>query len=229
MSSISEALAAVRQRIRAAEERFHREAHSVKLLAVSKRKPVEAIRAAHEAGQVAFGENHLQEALPKVEALAGLRLEWHFIGHVQTNKTRAIAAHFDWVQSVDRLKVAQRLNDQRDDALPPLNVCLQVNVSEEESKSGEGLARAPEIARAIAELPRLRLRGLMAIPQPEEDFEAQRIPFRRVRDAFEALNADGFALDTLSLGMTADMEAAIAEGSTMVRIGTAIFGARESA
>jgi len=186
------------------------------------------VREAHAAGQRDFGENYVQEALAKIEALADLRSDivWHLIGPLQSNKTREVAAHFDWVHSVDRLKLAQRLSDQRPPELAPLQVCLQVNISGEESKSGVAPAGAPGLARAVAALPRLKLRGLMAIPEPAQDFEAQRVPHRALRELMESLNAEGLGLDTLSMGMSADLEAAVAEGATLVRIGTAIFGER---
>jgi pyridoxal phosphate enzyme (YggS family) len=200
----------------------------VRLLAVSKTQPADAVRAAFAAGHRAFGENYVQEALDKIAALADLRaqLEWHLIGPLQSNKTRAVAEAFDWVHSVDRLKVAQRLSQQRPPTLPPLQLCLQVNVSGEESKSGLAPAELPEVARAVAALPQLRLRGLMSIPAPAQGFEAQRAAHRALRELLEALNAQGLALDTLSMGMSDDLEAAIAEGSTIVRVGTAVFGAR---
>ncbi|MEX8493268.1 YggS family pyridoxal phosphate-dependent enzyme [Sphaerotilus sp.] len=203
---------------------------TVRLLAVSKLHPADAVRQAHAAGLCAFGENYVQEGIDKIAALADLRtaLEWHLIGPLQSNKTRAVAEAFDWVHSVDRLKTAQRLSDQRPDGLPPLNVCLQVNISGEESKSGAAPADVPALARAVAALPRLRLRGLMSIPEPEADLEAQQRPHRALRTLFDQLNAQGLALDTLSMGMSADLEAAILEGATLVRIGTAIFGARSS-
>jgi hypothetical protein len=201
---------------------------SVTLLAVSKTFPADAVREAHAAGCRAFGENYVQEALAKIEALADLRerLEWHLIGPLQSNKTREVAAAFDWVHTIDRVKVAERLAAQRPEHLPPLNVCVQVNVSGEASKSGVAPAELPALARAVATLPRLRLRGLMSIPQAVEGFDAQRAPHRRVHALFDALRTDGLALDTLSMGMSNDMEAAIAEGATVVRIGTALFGQR---
>ncbi len=228
MHSISKALLAVRERIAQAERKHERAAGSVRLLAVCKKKPAAAVREAYEAGQRAFGENHLQDALPKVEALRELGLEWHFIGPVQSNKTRPISAHFDWVHSVDRLKTARRLSEQREPALGELNVCIQLNLSGEDTKSGVETVKLEELASQIAQLPRLKLRGLMVIPRPETDFESQRVPFRRLREALESLNVRGFGLDTLSMGMTGDMEAAIAEGATIVRIGTAIFGPRDA-
>jgi hypothetical protein len=201
---------------------------SVTLLAVSKTQPPQAVRDAAAAGQSRFGENYVQEALDKMAALADLRprLEWHLIGPLQANKTRAVAEQFDWVHSVDRLRIAERLSAQRPAGEPPLQVCLQVNVSGEDSKSGLAPAEVPALARAVAALPRLRLRGLMAIPEPATDVEAQRRPHRALRELLEALRHDGLELDTLSMGMTADLEAAVAEGATLVRIGTAVFGAR---
>ncbi|CAB3715647.1 Pyridoxal phosphate homeostasis protein [Paraburkholderia phenoliruptrix] len=222
-------LEAVQQRIAMAAHVAGRDARSIALLAVSKTFPAEDVRAAHAAGQRAFGENYVQEALTKIEALADLRasLEWHFIGPLQSNKTRPVAEHFDWVHSVDRLKIAQRLSEQRPDALPPLNVCLQVNISGEASKSGVSVDEAMQVARDIAALPRLRLRGLMAIPEPAGGIDEQRVPHRRLRELFERLHSDGLALDTLSMGMSSDLEAAVLEGATIVRVGTAIFGARD--
>jgi pyridoxal phosphate enzyme (YggS family) len=222
-------LEAVQQRIAMAAHVAGRDARSVALLAVSKTFPAEDVRAAHAAGQRAFGENYVQEAVTKVEALAGLRktLEWHFIGPLQSNKTRPVAENFDWVHSVDRLKIAQRLSEQRPDDLAPLNVCLQVNISGEASKSGVSVAEAVEVAREIAALPRLRLRGLMAIPEPAGNLDEQRVPHRRLRELFERLREGGLELDTLSMGMSSDLEAAVLEGATMVRVGTAIFGARD--
>jgi pyridoxal phosphate enzyme (YggS family) len=200
----------------------------VQLLAVSKTFGPEAVREAHAAGQRAFGENYVQEALSKIEALADLRreLEWHCIGPLQSNKTRPVAEHFDWVHSVDRLKIAQRLSEQRPAGLPPLQVCLQVNVDGGANKSGVPPGEALALAGAVAELPRLRLRGIMAIPEPAPDFVAQRALFMRAAAVFDQIRSTGIAIDTLSLGMSADLEAAIAAGSTMVRVGTAIFGGR---
>lgn len=226
MDSIAQRLDSVRARITQAEQQAGRSPGAVQLLAVSKTRPIEDLRAALAAGQRCFGENYLQDALPKIAALADEAIEWHFIGPIQSNKTREIAGHFDWVHSVDRLKIARRLSEQRPADRPPLNLCLQVNTSGETSKSGVMPDQVAGLARAIAELPHLRLRGLMTIPAPAAEFEQQRKPFRRLHQLFEQLNADGLALDTLSMGMTNDMEAAIAEGSTIVRIGTAIFGAR---
>jgi len=219
-------LQTVRQRIDEALTRHGRVPGSVTLLAVSKTRSSEELRALAAAGVSRFGENYLQEALEKIAALQDLALEWHFIGPIQSNKTRPIAEHFDWVHSVDRLKLALRLSEQRPEHLPPLNICLQVNVSAEQSKAGISLAELPELARQVAMLPRLRLRGLMAIPAPAEDFATQRQPFRLMRQALEQLNSEGLGLDTLSMGMSDDLEAAIAEGATLVRIGTALFGPR---
>jgi pyridoxal phosphate enzyme (YggS family) len=226
MTNIEDNLARVRERIRRTERAHGRAPGSVQLLAVSKTQPVAALRTALDAGQTRFGESYVQEALDKISELEGLGIEWHFIGPIQSNKTKAIAAHFDWVHSIDRLKTARRLSEQRPGALADLNVCLQVNVSGESTKSGLDIGGLAPLADAVGALPRLRLRGLMAIPAPSGDFHRQREPFRRLRQAFERLRQRGLALDTLSMGMTADMEAAIAEGATMVRIGTAVFGTR---
>ncbi|MFO1430608.1 MAG: YggS family pyridoxal phosphate-dependent enzyme [Candidatus Competibacteraceae bacterium] len=226
MSSPAENLIAVLDRIRQAERRFQRQPGSVTLLAVSKGQPAAAMAALAGAGQRCFGESYLQEALPKQESLRRFELEWHFIGPIQANKTRAIAAHFDWVHSVARFKIAQRLSDQRPPALPPLNVCLEVNISQESSKHGLDPAELHTVARAVATLPRLRLRGLMAIPAPSAEFTVQRRPLARLRMLQEKLIDAGLTLDTLSMGMSADLEAAIAEGATLVRIGTALFGPR---
>jgi len=219
-------LQTVQQRIDTALSQYGREPGSVTLLAVSKTRSSEELRAMANAGMRRFGENYLQEALEKITALRELDLEWHFIGPIQSNKTRPIAEHFDWVHSVDRLKLARRLSEQRPADLPPLNICLQVNVSGEQSKSGITLQELPALAREVATLPRLRLRGLMAIPAPAEGLDAQRQPFRQMRLALEQLIAEGLELDTLSMGMSGDLEAAIAEGATLVRIGTALFGPR---
>jgi len=200
----------------------------VNLLAVSKTCPGVSVREAFAAGQCDFGENYVQEALAKIAELADLRaqIRWHLIGPLQSNKAREVAAHFDWVHSVDRMKLAQRLSDLRPPELAPLQVCLQVNVSGEQSKSGVAPEAALALAREVAALPRLKLRGLMAIPEPAADPAAQREPHRALRRLMEALNAEGLGLDTLSIGMSADLEAAIAEGATWVRVGTAIFGSR---
>jgi hypothetical protein len=213
-------------RIARAAEAAGRDAAEVRLLAVSKTWPADSVREAAAAGQCAFGENYVQEGAEKVDALAGLGLEWHFIGPLQSNKTRLVANRFAWVHSIDRLKIAERLSAQRDAHLPPLEVCIQVNVSGEASKSGVAPGELPELAHAVAGLPRLRLRGLMAIPEPTSNVALQRARFATLRQLRDQLNADGLALDTLSMGMSDDLEAAIAEGSTMVRVGTAIFGSR---
>ena len=219
-------LDAVREQITLACARVNRNPAGVHLLAVSKTFPADAVRAAHAAGQTAFGENYVQEGMEKISALADLALEWHFIGPLQSNKTRQVAEHFAWVHAVDRLKIAERLSEQRPAGLPALNVCIQVNVSGEASKSGITPAEAAPLARCIAALPRLKLRGLMSIPEPVEGVDAQRAPHRALRFLFDRLNTGGLALDTLSMGMSADLEAAIIEGATLVRIGTAIFGER---
>ncbi|HPV33036.1 MAG TPA: YggS family pyridoxal phosphate-dependent enzyme [Methylotenera sp.] len=199
----------------------------VYVLAVSKSKPAAAVREAYIAGQTMFGENYLQEALEKQAQLTDLPIEWHFIGPIQSNKTQAIAQHFSWVHSVDRLKIAQRLNDARPIDLPPLQICIQVNISHEESKSGVQPEALCALASEISHLPQLRLRGLMAIPAPTPDIEAQREQFKQVRRCYEALIAKGFDLDTLSIGMSDDYPIAIEQGATIVRIGAAIFGARQ--
>jgi len=222
---ISESITTIKQRIADIALQYNRSPESVQLLAVSKTRPIADIVSAIESGQFRFGENYLQEAIPKIEALGdNKKLEWHFIGPLQSNKTRIIAENFDWLHSLSQLKHAQRLNNQRPEHLPPLNVCIQVNISEEAQKSGVHLNDLATLAGGIAELPRLRLRGLMTLPAPSQGFEQQRIPFRRLRIALEELEIKG--LDTLSMGMTNDMEAAIAEGATLVRIGTGIFGQR---
>lgn len=231
MSVIAQNLQAVQMRIAQAARAVSREPHEVSLLAVSKTFGAAEVAAAVAAGQTAFGENYLQEALDKMAALHSMlpdtAIAWHFIGPIQSNKTRPIAEHFDWVHSVDREKIAQRLSDQRPDHLPPLNVCVQVNVSHEASKSGAAAEEAAAIARAVAAMPRLRLRGLMAIPEPTEDVAQQRAAFRQLRELYEILRAEGLSLDTLSMGMSGDLEAAVAEGATIVRVGTAIFGRRD--
>ncbi|HEY9148788.1 MAG TPA: YggS family pyridoxal phosphate-dependent enzyme [Gammaproteobacteria bacterium] len=216
----------VQQRIRRACLEYDREPHSVTLLAVSKTRSSEELRAMAAQGIHRFGENYLQEALQKIEALDDLTLEWHFIGPIQSNKTRPLAEHFDWVHTVGRLKVARRLSEQRPVHLPPLQLCLQVNISGEQSKSGVSLAELAQLAHEVARLPHVRLRGLMAIPAPADNFEQQRLPFAQLRQALEQLRGEGLELDTLSMGMSDDLEAAIAEGATLVRIGTALFGPR---
>ncbi len=224
MSTIADNISLVSERIRAAAQASQRDADSVHLLAVSKTKPSQAIREAYAAGMREFGENYLQEALGKQAELTDLPLSWHFIGPIQSNKTRAIAENFAWVHSVDRLKIAQRLSEQRPADLPPLNICIQVNVSGEASKSGCTPADLPALAEAISALPRLKLRGLMAIPEPTDDRAEQDAAFSTVRDLQASLN---LGLDTLSMGMSHDLESAIAQGATWVRIGTALFGARD--
>lgn len=226
MTALSARLQAVRARIASAAQQFGRDPGSVSLLAVSKTWPAAPIAELAAAGQRAFGENHVQEAVDKIRALAAVDLEWHFIGPLQANKTRPVAENFAWVHSVDRLRIAERLSLQRPTSLPPLSVCIQVNVSGETTKSGVTAADALALARSVAALPRLRLRGLMAIPAPTDDLAGQRRAFRCVRELLERLTADGLSVDTLSMGMSDDLEAAIAEGSTLVRIGTAIFGER---
>ena len=224
MSTIADNIGLVSQRIRAAAQAVQRDESSVHLLAVSKTKPAQAVREAYAAGMHDFGENYLQEALGKQAELTDLPLSWHFIGPIQSNKTRAIAEHFAWVHSVDRLKIAQRLSEQRPADLPPLNICIQVNVSGEASKSGCTPADLPALAEAIQALPRLKLRGLMAIPEPTDDRAQQDAAFAAVRDLQASLD---LGLDTLSMGMSHDLESAIAQGATWVRIGTALFGARD--
>jgi pyridoxal phosphate enzyme (YggS family) len=231
--SIAENIAKVRLSIGQAATQHGRNPASVHLLAVSKTFGAEAVIDAANAGQVAFGENYLQEAIDKQQVVQTLRpdlaLEWHFIGPIQSNKTRPIAEHFAWAHAVDREKIARRLSEQRPPNLPPLNICLQVNVSGEDSKSGVAPTEVLALAQAVATLPGLQLRGLMAIPEPAEDFESQRKPFALLRSLQQQLNEAGIPTDTLSMGMSADMDAAIAEGATIVRIGTAIFGKRDYA
>ena len=231
MTTISANLQAVRARIARAAREFHRSADEIRLLAVSKTWPASDVRAAAVAGQKAFGENYVQEGLQKVAALAEpgeLELEWHFIGPLQSNKSKAVAETFDWVHSIDRMKIAERLSGQRPDTLPALQVCLQVNVSGEATKSGVTLAALADLAHRVALLPRLKLRGLMTIPAPVNDFVEQRHDFRSLRMAYEQLQNEGLQLDTLSMGMSHDLEAAIAEGATLVRVGSAIFGERKT-
>jgi pyridoxal phosphate enzyme (YggS family) len=228
MTTIALTLQAVRARIERAALAAGRRPGDVSLLAVSKTFPESYIEEALNAAQKAFGESYAQEAVKKITQLAHLAPEWHFIGPIQSNKTALIAQHFDWVHSIDREKIAARLNASRPDDLPPLNVCIQVNVSGEDSKSGLPPGDERELARAIAGLPRLRLRGLMAIPEPTPDVSMQRRRYALLRGMKDALNAEGHALDTLSMGMSDDLEAAIAEGATIVRVGTAIFGTRET-
>jgi PLP dependent protein len=225
-SAIPARLQAVNQRIAAACLEVGRRPESVLLLAVSKTFPVTSIRDAVAAGQRSFGENYVQEGVEKVTALSSLELDWHFIGPLQSNKTRAVAEHFSWVHAVDRLKIAQRLSAARPSLLPPLNVCLQVNVSGESSKSGVTPDEVADLARATTVLPGLRLRGLMAIPEPTDNVALLRSRFAGLRALLQQLNTEGLGLDTLSMGMSQDLESAIYEGATIVRVGTAIFGAR---
>lgn len=226
MHKIDDKLRNVTERIHQAATGCGRDPETVQLIAVSKMQPAEAVRAAFSAGQGRFGENYVQEAVEKQAQLTDLPIEWHFIGPIQSNKTRVIAEHFSWVHSVDRLKVAQRLSEQRGADREPLNVCLQVNVDNEPTKSGVSFDELRELADAVRLLPYIRLRGLMAIPEPSDDPAVQARAFRRVAEALTALNNEGFALDTLSMGMSADMTVAITEGATFVRVGTDIFGAR---
>lgn len=225
-SGISARLQILSARIARAAVEAGRDPAEVRLLAVSKTWPIERLRDAVAGGQMAFGESYVQEAVGKIEALSDLGLEWHFIGPLQGNKTRPVANAFSWVHSVDRIRIAQRLSEQRDVYLPPLQVCIQVNVSGEESKSGVSPEALPELARAVAALPRLTLRGLMTIPEPSPDVAVQRARFASLRHLRDALNNGGMSLDTLSMGMSDDLEAAIAEGATILRVGTAIFGSR---
>ena len=218
---------AIQSRIRDAAGRAGRDPESVQLLAVSKAHAADELRLAFEAGQHAFGESYLQEALDKIATLAGLPIEWHFIGPIQSNKTRPIAEHFAWAHGVDRLKIAQRLSEARPPGLPPLNVCLQVNVSGEAGKSGCAPDAVPALAHAVAALPGIRLRGLMTIPEPTNDIALQHRQFRMLSGLRNTLQQEGLALDTLSMGMSDDFPAAIAEGATIVRVGTAIFGQRQ--
>jgi len=229
MGSIADNLQAVRGRISSAARAAAREPGAVRLLAVSKTHAPALIREAYAAGQRAFGENYVQEAEEKMAQLADLPLEWHLVGPLQSNKTRIVAERFHWVQTIDREKVARRLSEQRPEGMPPLEVLVQVNVSGEASKSGVAPGDAAALARAVASLPRLRLRGLMAVPEPTPDASLLHARFCELRRIWESLRREGLALDTLSMGMSDDMEAAIAEGSTMVRIGTAIFGRRGAA
>ncbi len=229
MTTPTQRLQTVRARIAAAERAADRPQGAVRLLAVSKTQPAAELAELYARGQTCFGESYLQEALAKITALRGHAIEWHFIGPIQSNKTKSIAQNFDWVHSIDRLKIAERLSAQRPPELAPLNVCLQVNISGEASKAGVRPEEVPALCHAIAALPRLRLRGLMALPARETDPARQAVPFRAMRALFDRLNAEGLALDTLSMGMSGDLETAIAEGSTLVRIGTALFGPRPPA
>ena len=226
MTTIARNLQDVRARIATACQLAGRNVEEVTLLAVSKTFGAEAVRTAAGAGQRAFGENYVQEGIDKIAQLRDLALEWHCIGPLQSNKTRPVAEHFDWVHTVDRLKIAERLSAQRPEGLAPLNVCIQVNIDGGPTKSGVAPAEALALARAVAALPRLALRGLMTIPEPAPDFEAARAIHASAKALFDQLNAEGLGLDTLSMGMSADLEAAVDAGATMVRVGTAIFGAR---
>ncbi len=226
MSTIQTRLLAVRARIDAACQAANRNPQAVTLLAVSKTFGPDAVREAYAAGQTVFGENYIQEAVEKIAALRDLPLQWHCIGPIQSNKTRLVAEHFDWVHTIDRLKIAQRLSEQRPAHLPPLQLCLQVNVDGGDNKSGVPPQEALALAKQVAALPNVRLRGVMSIPEPAPDFIAALASLTAVRAVFDALNAEGLGLDTLSIGMSADLEAAIHAGSTMVRVGSAIFGGR---
>ena len=230
MSTIEQNLQAVRESIAQAAADAQRAPADVTLLAVSKTFGADAVLDAMRAGQAAFGENYLQEALDKIAFVKAAAPQhapaWHFIGPIQSNKTRPIAEHFDWVHTVEREKIAARLSEQRPAGLPDLNICLQVNISGEASKSGVTPAELPALAHAVAQLPRLRLRGLMAIPEPETELTLQRAAFAQLRALYEQLKAEGLALDTLSMGMSADLRAAVLEGATIVRVGSAIFGSR---
>jgi hypothetical protein len=227
MTMIPDRLQMVQQRIKDACLCHGRDPNSVQLLAVSKTHGPDAVEAAYRAGQTAFGENYVQEAVGKITALRDLPLQWHCIGPIQSNKTRLVAEHFDWIHTVDRLKIAQRLSEQRPTSMAPLQVCIQVNVDGGPTKSGAAPDEALALAQSVRELPRLQLRGLMCIPEPAADFVAACALFIRARGLFSSLNAEGLGLDTLSMGMSADLEAAIASGSTMVRVGSAIFGERQ--
>ena len=226
MTTIASNLQAVRNAIAAAATKAGRVPEEVVLLAVSKTFAPAQIREAYRVGQTCFAESYVQEALDKIVALDDLPIEWHYIGPIQSNKTRAIAEHFAWVHSVDRLKIAERLAEQRPKHLPPLQICLQVNISNESSKSGVSPCEAEQLATEVAQLPQLKLRGLMAIPEPSDEVAAQREAFARLRELLEQLNGQGLQLDTLSMGMSHDFAAAIAEGATIVRVGSAIFGKR---
>lgn len=229
MSAIASNLQAVRARIATAAKAAGRSPETIQLLAVSKTWPLNCILEAAAAGQRSFGENYVQEGVEKIIETAARRLEWHFIGPLQSNKTRLVAERFDWVHSIERLKVAERLSAQRPAYLPPLHVCVQVNVSGESSKSGCAPDETRALCEAVSRLPGLRLRGLMAIPEPADDYASQCLPFRQLREIYERIRAAGLPLDTLSMGMSHDLEAAIAEGATIVRIGAAIFGERNYA
>lgn len=228
IEKIPENLMRIQEQIRAWATKYARRPEDIQLLAVSKTHPASAILAAHQAGQRAFGESYLQEALEKIQSLANYELEWHYIGRIQSNKTRDIAGFFSWVHSVDRLKIAERLSQQRDPAAPPLNICLEINISRQDSKAGIDPDDTRALLESIRALPNLQLRGLMALPAPYPDFASQRQAFGQLRELRDQLNQElGLQMDTLSMGMSNDMEAAIAEGATIVRIGTAIFGQRQ--
>lgn len=224
--TIEENLILIRQLVADYEQKYERIQGSVRLLAASKGQSTEKIQAALHAGQYSFGENYVQEALKKITALADKDIEWHFIGHIQTNKIRKIAEHFAWVHSVDDMKIAKGLSDRRPINLPPLNICIEVNVSHEATKSGVSFDDVVPLVKYCLNLPRIHLRGFMTIPAPQSDFTTQRNEFHKLNLLWQALRDEGIALDTLSMGMSDDFEAAIAEGSTLVRIGTAIFGQR---
>tara|TARA_R110000868_G_scaffold10639_4_gene51604 strand:- start:5745 stop:6431 length:687 start_codon:yes stop_codon:yes gene_type:complete len=228
MFEIAKHLTHVQQRIAIAAKQAGRDPSDISLLAVSKTRPIDDIKEAIAAGQASFGENQVQDALEKIKTLNNADLTWHFIGVVQSNKTKDIANHFDWVHSIDREKIAARLHEQRASHLPPLNICLQLNVDDEKTKAGVSVEMLPQLAEQIQQYSRLTLRGLMAIPKPNKDTAAQRESFAKVREAFAQLKQQGFALDTLSMGMSNDLETAIAEGSTIVRVGTDIFGLRDT-
>ena len=226
MTPIKKRLEAVNKQVNHALNQFQRTTGSVQLLAVSKTRPSRDILEALDAGQQCFGESYLQEALDKIEQLASKQIQWHFIGRIQGNKTRAIAEHFDWVHSVDKIKYAKRLNDQRPANLPPLNICLQINIDQEESKAGITPQEAAQLIGQIETLPQIRLRGLMTLPAPAQTLEAQRLPFKALRELRDGLATRQVPLETLSMGMSGDLEAAIAEGATIIRVGTGIFGPR---
>jgi pyridoxal phosphate enzyme (YggS family) len=226
MLDITTNLLNLKNQIHAAALKYHRAPESIQLIAVSKNQPISAIEIAYDAGQRAFGENYLQDALPKITALQHKKIEWHFIGALQSNKTKKVAEHFDWVHTVSDIKTAERLNSQRPESLPPLNICIQVNSSAAKNKSGVHANDAVSLALKCAELPRLRIRGLMTVPEAKNNFSEQQEEFKKLRLIWEQLRKDGLEVDTLSMGMSNDLEAAIAEGATMIRIGTKIFGDR---
>lgn len=227
MKNIAKSLESVQEQIRTAELEYKRTPGSVRIVAVSKTRPLTDIQSAIAAGQLEFGENYVQEALDKIDQIRDQRVVWHFIGPVQSNKTRLIAGHFHWLHSLDRIKIARRLNDARPGNMPPLNVCLQVNISAETSKSGVALSELPALLAECRNLPGLKMRGLMAMPEPDSNYSRQRLPFRKLKKAMDELVQQGYPLDTLSMGTSDDFIAAIAEGSTLIRIGTTIFGPRD--